>query len=100
MPVKELTEENFEEETNEGTWIVDFWAPWCGPCKKMKPIFKEASDEIEGVNFGMVNIGEEQSLTNSYSIRTVPTFLKIEDGEVKGQEMGVMKKEKIKEWMN
>ncbi len=100
MPVKKLTEKNFEEETKNGKWIIDFWAPWCAPCKKMKPVFKEASEEMEDINFGKVNIGEEQNLTNTYGIRSVPTFIKMEKGDVKGQEIGMMKKENIKEWMN
>ena len=99
MTAKELSEDNFEEETGKGSWVVDFWAPWCGPCKKMKPVFKEASEKIDSHNFGKVDISENQGLANKHSIRSIPTLVKIEDGEIKDQKMGVMSLEEIKEWL-
>jgi len=98
MTVKELSAEDFEEKTSEGTWVIDFWASWCGPCKKMKPVFKEASEEMDDVNFGSVNIEDNQELAGKYSVRSIPNFVKIVDGEVQGQQMGVMKKEDLKGW--
>jgi thioredoxin 1 len=75
--------------------VLDFWASWCGPCKMMDPIFREAASERPDVVFGKVNVDEEPSLAQKYEIRAIPTLLVIVDGKVVKTGVGVMKKEAL-----
>ena len=72
-----LTEENFDAEVMQSPVpvLVDFWAPWCGPCLQFAPTFKEASEKIEGVTFAKVNTEEEQALGAHFRIRSIPTLM-------------------------
>ncbi len=76
MSVVELTQSNFDETvSNNEIVIIDFWAPWCGPCLQFAPTFKDASEKIEGVTFAKVNTEEEQSLGAHFGIRSIPTLM-------------------------
>jgi thioredoxin len=71
-----LTKDNFEEAVNgNDIVIVDFWAPWCGPCKGFAPVFEAASEKHADVLFGKVNTDEEQELAASFNIRSIPTLM-------------------------
>ena len=67
--------EDVVEESKKKPVIVDFWAPWCGPCLQFAPTFKEASEKIDGVTFAKVNTEEEQSLGAHFGIRSIPTLM-------------------------
>jgi len=72
----ELTKNNFEDVvTNNDTVIIDFWAPWCGPCKGFAPVFEAASEKYSDVVFGKVNTDEEQELAGHFGIRSIPTLM-------------------------
>ena len=99
MP-KELDPSSMEEAVNSGeTWVVDFWASWCGPCKKLAPIYEEVSEEIENVNFGKVNMEENSDLATKYQVSALPTLLIIKDGEIVAKNAGFMDKESLTEWI-
>jgi thioredoxin len=71
-----LTKDNFEEVVNGNDMvIVDFWAPWCGPCKGFAPVFDAASEKHSDIVFGKVNTDEEQDLAASFNIRSIPTLM-------------------------
>ena len=73
MSVIELTQSNFDETiTSNEIVIIDFWAPWCGPCLQFAPTFKETSEKVEGVTFAKINTEEEPV---SYTHLTLPTIL-------------------------
>lgn len=76
MAVQELTQENFESTvTGSDIVIVDFWAPWCAPCRAFAPTFEAASEQHAGVVFAKVNTEEQQSLAAAFQIRSIPTLM-------------------------
>jgi thioredoxin 1 len=76
MSTVTLTKDNFEQVvTGSDTVIVDFWAPWCGPCRSFAPTFEAASEKHPGVVFAKVNTEEEPELAGSFNIRSIPTLM-------------------------
>ncbi|AGA34291.1 Thioredoxin [Thioalkalivibrio nitratireducens DSM 14787] len=76
MAVQELTQENFESTvTGNDIVIVDFWAPWCAPCRSFAPIFEAASENYQDVVFAKVNTEEQQALAAAFQIRSIPTLM-------------------------
>ena len=76
MPTIELTKDNFEQVvTGNDTVIVDFWAPWCGPCRSFAPVFEATSEKHEGVVFAKVNTEEQPELAGHFEIRSIPTLM-------------------------
>ncbi len=99
MPT-DIDSEKMENIKNSGdTWVVDFWAEWCGPCKKLAPRYEEASEEIESVNFGKVDMEENQQIGTSEGVRALPTLVIYRDGEEVARKSGLMKKDELKNWI-
>jgi len=80
MAVMELTKENFEKViTTHSTVIVDYWAPWCGPCRGFAPIFEQVADANPDVVFAKVNTDDEQEIAAHFQIRSIPTLMVFRD---------------------
>ncbi len=95
---KLITSENYEAEiaSKQGSIIVKFFAPWCGSCQKMAPIFKEIAQELaDTYSFAEINIDQNKELAQKHDVTSIPTFIFIKDGEVKGKEVGAMNKEDL-----
>ena len=98
MSVINITSQNFEEEVTKSSVpvLIDFWAPWCGPCKMMAPVVEEIAKEVgETAKVGKVNIDEEPNLASSFGVMSIPTFVVIKDGKETGRSVGVQDKSEI-----
>ena len=97
----ELTSANFEEITQNGISMVDFWAPWCGPCRMIAPVIDELATDFEGkANICKVNTDEEQDLAVKYGIRSIPTIIFMKNGEVVDQLIGATSKQALTDKIN
>jgi thioredoxin len=91
MATVQLTKDNFEQVLTENpAVVVDFWAPWCGPCRSFAPIFEEASENRPGVVFAKVNTEEEQELAASFDIRSIPTLMIVRDKVILFSQAGAL----------
>jgi thioredoxin len=99
MPTNIDAEKMEEIKDSDETWIIDFWAEWCGPCKKLAPIYEELSEEIEDVNFGKVDMEENQQIGTQLGVRALPTLVIMKGDEEVARQTGAMPKEKLQTWI-
>ena len=98
MSEHEFTSENFDAAVlgADKPVFVDFWAPWCVPCKVMSPIVEELAGEMEDVIIGKVNVDEHSDIAQKYNILSIPTFIIFKSGQVAEQFSGSMSKEALR----
>jgi len=97
----ELNAENFDSTVANGVSLVDFWAPWCGPCRMIAPVIDELANDFEGkANICKVNTDEEQDIAIKYGIRSIPTILFFKDGEMVDQMIGAASKAQLADKIN
>jgi thioredoxin 1 len=98
MPTVTLTDKNFEEQVSKGgVMIVDFWAPWCGPCKVFAPIFEQAAERHPDVTFAKVNTDEETDLAGSFQVTSIPTVMVFRDEVLVFEQPGLLRGEALDE---
>lgn len=97
MAVTELNNENFDSEISKSSTpvIVDFWAEWCGPCKRLSPIVEQLSEENSNIKFCKVNIDENSDLASRFHIMSIPTLIAFKGGQVCNTSVGLVSKNEI-----
>ena len=94
----ELTSSDFEATLSEGVSLVDFWAPWCGPCRMIAPVIEELANDYDGkAKICKVNTDEEQDIAVKFGIRSIPTIIFFKDGKIEGQVVGAQSKAALAE---
>lgn len=104
MSVLILTDKNFDKEVlkSKNPVLVDFWAPWCGPCKMMAPIIEELAKDFDGkaIKIGKLNVDENSNVSAKYSIMSIPTVVFFKEGKPMEQMVGVQSKDAFKKIIN
>jgi thioredoxin 1 len=96
--VKALTDQNFEQETESGLTLVDFWATWCGPCKMQSPVIDQLDEESDGdVTYFKMDVDENPETPSKFGVMSIPTLLVKKDGEVVEKLIGYHSKEQIEQ---
>lgn len=97
----ELTDSNFKDGIKSGYVLVDFWAPWCPPCRKLAPILDELAVEFSGkVKFAKLNVDNAPAMSQEYMIKSLPTLILFKDGKVKKGWMGFRTKDDLSTLIN
>lgn len=97
MSTVKITKDNFYQEVmqSEKPVLLDFWAPWCGPCRMVGPILEEIAAERSDIKVGKINVDEEMELAQQYQVMSIPTLLVMEHGSIVQQAMGARPKAQI-----
>ena len=98
MAELKITRENFENEVMKSNIpvLIDFWAPWCGPCQMMGPIIEQLAEEYEGkAKVGKVNVDQEGELSQAFGVMSIPTIVLVKDGKIVKQAVGARPKAEV-----
>ncbi|WP_204206392.1 thioredoxin [Mammaliicoccus sciuri] len=98
MALLKATDANFDEQIKEGVSLVDFWAPWCGPCKMIAPVLEDLAKDVEGkANIVKLDVDENQATAAKYEVMSIPTLIVFKDGEAVDKIVGFQPKEQLEQ---
>ena len=101
MAISHATDQNFATEIGEGVVLVDFWAPWCGPCKMIAPVLEELDGDLgDSAKIVKVDVDENPETASKYGVMSIPTLYVFKDGEVVDKTVGFQPKEALQELLN
>ncbi len=100
MAIIHATEKNFNDVISSGIVIVDFFATWCGPCKMLGPVIEQLANKYENISFVKVDVDECPNISKQYGIMSVPTLLKLKDGNILEQKIGYLNINEFEKWLN
>ena len=101
MAVLDLTQSNFDETiANNEIVIIDFWAPWCGPCKMIAPVLEQIAEERDNLTIAKVNVDNNPNSPGKFGVRGIPTLVLFHNGKMVDQATGAKQKGGFDDWLN
>ncbi|SFJ79250.1 thioredoxin [Thermoflavimicrobium dichotomicum] len=100
MAIKEITDQTFDQTVKNGLVLVDFWAPWCGPCRTLAPILEELAGQTDSyLTIAKLNVDESPATAQRFGIRGIPTLKLFKNGNEVGTVVGIQPLEELKKWV-
>jgi thioredoxin 1 len=97
-----LTDESFDTEMlkmADHVVLLDFWAPWCGPCKSLSPILDEISEDYENIKVVKINVDDNDKIANKFNLKSIPTMIMFKNNKMISQRVGMINKSGILDWL-
>lgn len=96
-----ITAENYEKEVlqSDKTVLLDFWAPWCGPCRSLSPVISEIAENHPELKVGKINVDEQEKLASDFEVMSIPTLIVMKNGNIAGTRMGFMPKDVVEDFI-